>query len=180
MEDAVIIVALVSTISLFIYMFSGFAFGGGDVDTLDGVESGGLGLLEFVSVQSILLAAVSYSWSWIFWGQHGAIALSHLLLTAVTGTFFVFMFMAAMRLMAKMNSSTTHEGFIPTIGMKGTVYVRIPKSTNDHGIVTLVVPGRGDFQVNAKSDGSREIQVGEGISVSRVNSQAEVTVERLA
>lgn len=182
MEDTPFIVAMVSTIGFVLYTLVVGALGGdhhGGHGSHDGHGVGdGWGLLQFISLQAILLALMSYSWSWLYWGtlteseflQAGATALSGSAMTALYGV--------GMRLIRKLNTTDTIEAFKPVVGMQGTVYLSIPSAGSGAGQVTFLDPKKGDFQVDAMSASDEAIETGSLVVVTETSSLS-VTVRKV-
>jgi len=181
LENPAFIVAMVSTIGFGLYTLVASVLG--DHHSGNGSHHGGHGsaegwaMLEYISVQAILLAMMSYSWSWLYWATVTNGVLLQSVATLLSGSAMVALYVGGMRLIKKLNTPESHPEFEPAVGMQGVVYLTIPPAGEGFGQVTLRDPQLGDFQVNATSH-EEEIESGSLVVVSETG-QLSVKVRRV-
>lgn len=178
--DTTLIVALVSTIAFILYSLVAGVFADiGHHGSAGGTADSGWGLFEFISIQAILLAVMGYSWSWLFWQIKTPELFIQIVATFLSGTALVVLYAFGMRLITRLNSPDTIEGFVPAVGMHGVVYLTIPAFTDGMGSVTFMDSAKGDFQINATSESGTEIDTGTAVVVTDVNLPSSVTVRKV-
>lgn len=172
--DGVLVVALVSTIAFFTYFFfSGIDGGDGDAVAHDGLAyaAEGWSILQFLSVQLVLLSVMGYSWSWLFFSQRVEGTPLQAAATFVVGTAMVALYVAMMKAIRRLNSSGRIEGFRPAIGMKATVYSRVPAKAEAAGVVTFLDRRLGDVMIDATTQSDMDIQNGAEVVVTEVRQR---------
>lgn len=172
LENPAFIVAMVSTIGFVLYTLVAGALGdhhgGGGSDHGSHGGADGWGLLQLISVQAVLLAMMSYSWSWLYWVTVNNDILIQIGLTLLSGTAMVGLYVGGMRLIGKLNTPESLPDFEPTVGMQGVVYLTVPPAGDGFGQVTFLHPQLGDFQVNATSH-EEEIATGSLVFVTETD-----------
>lgn len=176
MESTALIVALVSTIAFVLYSLVasivdiGHHHGGA-------CETGNsAGVLQFISIQSVLLAVMSYSWSWIYWQIEVSSFPIQLIATILSGTAMVSLYVFGMRYIRSLNSPDQLVAFVPTVGMVGEVYLTVPAGKGGMGQVTIIDPVHGDFQVSAFAHSDVAIEAGSSVVVTEVYPHQHVVV----
>lgn len=179
--EGVLVVALVSTIAFCCYFFLVGVAGGGDGDASshDGLAyaAEGWSILQFLSVQLVLLSVMSYSWSWLFFSQRIEATPIQIVSTLVVGTAMVTLYIALMKAMRRLNSSGTIQGFKPAVGMSATVYSRIPANAEAVGVVTFLDRRLGDVMMDATTLADMDIPNGAPVVVTEVRHH-QVVVSR--
>jgi hypothetical protein len=169
--ESVLIVALVSTIAFFCY-FLFMGAGESDADTIahDGLAyaAEGWSILQFLSVQLVLLSVMSYSWSWLFFSQRLEGTPLQIGATLVVGSAMVALYVGLMKAIRRLNSSDTIQGFRPAAGMKATVYSRVPAKGEAVGVVTFLDRRLGDVMMDATTLSDMDIQNGAEVVVTEV------------
>lgn len=179
MDNTILLIAIAATLVFAIYtLIASFT---GDHHAMEGQADvgDGFGILQFFSIQSMLLAIMSYSWSWLFWSKDADGTTLPVLATLASGTAMVAFYVFGMRSLRKLNSSDVIEQFSPEIGMHATVYSTIPPCDGGHGVITFMCPKRGDFEINATSTSQDPIATGSKVVVAELNLPSNVIV-RLA
>lgn len=179
MDNTVLIVALVSTIAFGLYSLVAGVFSDIGHHGSGGHSGDGWAILEFISIQAILLSLMSYSWSWLYWETHVDGTVLQVLLTFLSGSAMVALYVIGMRLIKRLNSPDSLEGFTPTVGMHASVYLTIPPAGQGMGQVTFLDASKGDYQINATSTSDEAIGTGSAVVVTELNLPSSVTV-RLA
>lgn len=177
MDNTVLIVALVSTIAFGLYSLVAGVFS--DIGHHGGGGHGGDGwhALEFISIQAILLAVMSYSWSFLYWQTHASGVPLQVLATFLSGSAMVALYVFGMRAIKQLNTPEKPREFAPLVGMSATTYLSIPAAGEGMGQVTILDPKQGDFQVNALSESEEAIETGCLVVVTAVQ-QNSVTVRK--
>jgi hypothetical protein len=178
MDNTVLIVALVSTIAFALYSLVAGVFS--DIGHHGGGGHGGDGwhALEFISIQAILLAAMSYSWSFLYWQARAVGFPLQALAALLSGSAMVVLYVFGMRAIKRLNTPDTFKEFAPVVGMSATTYLSIPGSGEGMGQVTILDPKKGDFQINAYSESAEAIETGCLVVVTAVQ-QNSVTVRKV-
>jgi len=172
--DSVLVIAVASTIASVGYALIGGGFGDGadsadGVDSLDGTESStSWNILQFLSIQFLLMVVMSFSWSWLYWRETGSAPAFQFLGTLVTGIILTSLYYFGMKGIRKLNSPDRQKGFKPRPGMSGRVYVRIPECREGIGIVTFLDPVLGDVEMNAITDEETTIANGKTVVITDV------------
>lgn len=172
------IIAVVSTVAFFLYMLVG---GISDITHHGATDAGhgdGWSVLQFISIQSVLLGTMSFSWSWIYWSSHFTQVWVQILGTLVCGLAMSYLYIGGLKLVAKLNSSDKIVDFIPEVGTHAQVYLCIPADGNGTGIVT-VSAATGTYQFSAVSYAPDKIKTGSQVIITEVNLPSNVKV-RLA
>lgn len=180
MENTPLIVALVSTIGFVLYslvagIFSDFGHHG--ASSHGHIEGDGWAALEFISIQAILLALMSYSWSWLFWETHVDGMTLQVLATFLSGSAMVALYVIGMRMIKRLNTEESPQEFIPTVGMPAVAYLNIPAAGDGMGQVTILDIKKGSLQINATSEGDQLIETGCPVVVTAVHAGS-VTVRK--
>lgn len=169
-SDQVLYLAIASTIAAFVaFFFSGEVLGDAP-ESNEGNASGGWGVLQFISIQTVLIFVMSLSWSWLFWGGKGWWLPFQLSASLLSAAAMLFLYIGGMQLIAKLNSPSTLNGFKPTVGMTGVVYVSIPSGRDSHGIVTFMDAALGDIELDAVTMAGKEIPTGERVVITQISS----------
>lgn len=174
-SESVLIVALVSTIAFFGYfLLSGFGDTDYDIPSDDsaGYSAAAWGVLQFLSIQLVLLAAMSYSWSWLFFSQRIEGTPMQVGATMVVGSAMVALYLVLVKQMKKLNSSGRLNGFTPEVGMKATVYSTIPAGAEAVGVVTFMDRQLGDVMIDATTRGNLAIPTGSSVVVTQVSARS--------
>lgn len=181
MDNTILMLAIAATAVFVIYTLIASFFG--DHHSSDNSGAGdagdGFSILQFLSIQSALLAVMSYSWSWLFWVQGGTGVVVAAIGTFLTGTAMVAFYVLGMRALRKLNTSDQIEDFVPEVGMHATVYTTIPADGKGTGLITILCAKRGDFQINAATLGKDSIATGTNVVLAELNLPSNVIV-RLA
>lgn len=170
MDDPILIVALVSTSAFLLYMFFGEVLGDGADASSDG---GSWDVLQFISIQSLLIATMSFSWAWLYLADWNVTMRA--LGTIAIGLAFSALSVYAMVLLKKLNTPVGIKQFKPEYGMKGVVYLTIPASHDDFGTITVLDKALGDIELLAKSF-EGPIPVGTEVTVIEILSDKAVVV----
>jgi len=171
--DSVLVIAVASTVASLGYGLIGGGFGDGTegVDGASGsdaAEGSSWSVLQFLSVQFILILVMSFSWSWLYWRENGVSTNFQLLATLATGSLLTAFYFYGMKVVRKLNSPTTQKSFQPRPGMSGRVYVRIPDCRGGTGIVTFMDSVLGDIELDAITDETSTIANGKTVVVTDV------------
>lgn len=177
MDHTVLMVAIASTLIFVCYslvaIYMGETHG---ADPHAGGAAEGFSVLQFFSIQSVLLALMSYSWGWLFWTKEMDSSLLAVGATLASGTFMVSLYVFGMRSLRQLNTSDQIREFEPQIGMHGSVYSTIPASGKGNGIITILCPNRGDFQFQANSLEESPIATGTNVVITELNLPSNLTV----
>lgn len=174
-NEQILYIAIASTIAACItFFFSGEVLGEAP-ESNEGNAASGWSVMQFFSIQTMLIFVMSLSWSWLFW--HGKTLWWPFQLGAalLSASAMVFLYVGGMQLIAKLNSPSTLAGFKPAVGMAGVVYVSIPSSNSGQGIVTFLDASLGDISMDAVTMAGQEIPTGERVVITQV-SQHRVVV----
>jgi hypothetical protein len=170
------IIACVSTITFLLYMLIG---GVSDLTHHGATDAGhgdGWSVLQFISIQSVLLCAMSFSWSWIYWSTHFTESWVQILGTLVCGCALTYLYLGGLKLISKLNSSDKVYDFVPVVGTHAQVYLTVPAAEGGSGIVTVADHNTGSYQFNAVTDASVEISTGSQVIITEVNLPSNVKV----
>lgn len=179
MDNTVLIVALVSTIGFGLYSLVAGVFSDiGHHGAAGGHGGDGWSAMEFISIQAILLALMSYSWSFLYWQTRVEGVPLQVLATLLSGSAMVALYVFGMRAIKRLNTPNTFKEFAPVVGMSATTYLSIPAAGEGMGQVTILDPKKGDFQVNAYSESAEAIETGCLVTVTAVQ-QNSVTVRKV-
>lgn len=171
--DSVLVIAVASTVASLGYALIGGGFGDG-TEGVDGVngseaaEGSGWSVLQFLSVQFILILVMSFSWSWLYWRENEVSTTFQLFATLGTGSLLTALYFYGMKAVRKLNSPTTQKSFQPRPGMSGRVYVRIPECREGTGIVTFMDSVLGDIELSAITDETTTIANGKSVVITDV------------
>jgi hypothetical protein len=174
--DTAMIIAVVSTIAFLLYML---VSGVSDIThhgATDASHGDGWSVLQFISIQSVLLGTMSFSWSWIYWSTHFTSGWVQILGTLVCGCGLTYMYLGGLKLVSKLNSSDKVYDFIPAVGAHAHVYLCIPAAGEGFGIVTVADPATGSYQFNAVTDATDKISTGSQVVITEVNLPSNVKV----
>lgn len=180
MENPIHMLAMASTIAFVVYMLFASLFGdhhGADASSSD--VGDGFSVLQFLSIQSVLLAVMSYSWSWLFWSQGDLGMAGAAIATVFSGSAMVAFYVLGVHALKKLNTRDHIEAFVPEVGMHATVYTTIPPGGTGYGLITILCPNRGDFEFNATTLGKDPIATGTKVVLAELNLPSNVIV-RLA
>ena len=179
MDNTVLIVALVSTIGFGLYsLVAGIFSDIGHHGAGGGHGGDGWHALEFISIQAILLAVMSYSWSFLYWQARVEGIPLQVVATILSASAMVALYVFGMRAIKRLNTPDTFKEFAPVVGMSATTYLSIPAAGEGMGQVTILDPKKGDFQVNAYSENDQAIETGCLVVVTAVQ-QNSVTVRKV-
>lgn len=179
MENTFLIVALVSTIGFGLYSLVAGVFSDiGHHGSAGGHDGDGWSAMEFISIQAILLAVMSFSWSFLYWQARAEGLPLQVLATFMSGSAMVALYVFGMRAIKRLNTPDAPKEFVPEIGMSATAYLSIPAAGEGMGQVTILDPKKGDFQVNAYSEGAEAIETG-CLAVVTAVQQNSVTVRKV-
>ncbi|MBD8088481.1 hypothetical protein IFT48_00555 [Pseudomonas fluorescens] len=177
MDKPILMLAIAATVVFVLYtMFASFFGDHHNTDSGGGDSGEGFSVLQFLSIQSALLAVMSYSWSWLFWTAGGTDKAIAALATVITGTAMVAFYVLGMRGLRKLNTHDQIDEFTPAVGMHATVYSTIPANNAGYGLVTILCPKRGDFQINATSVSKDPIVTGTKVVLAELNLPSSVIV----
>lgn len=171
--NSVLIVALVSTIAFFCYFLIGAGDSEPSADAGGEHGSSGWSILQFISIQFVLLSVMSYSWSWLFFSHRVEGAIPQIFSTVTVGTAMVVLYLMLMRGIRRLNTPEA-GGFIPEVGMMATVYSRIPARGKALGMVTFLDRRFGDVMMDATTQSETDIPNGSNVIVEQVGPRAVV------
>lgn len=178
MDNTVLIAALVSTIGFGLYSLVAGIFSDIGHHGVGGHGGDGWHAMEFISIQAILLALMSYSWSFLYWQARVEGVPLQALATFVSGSAMVALYVYGMRAIKRLNTPDTPREFIPVVGMSATTYLSIPAAGEGMGQVTILDSKKGDFQINANSESDAVIETGCLVVVTAIQ-QNSVTVRKV-
>lgn len=173
--------AIAATIAFFGYLIVSVFFGGlemldaGEIADTDGADdAGGSGwsILQFLSVQTILLAAMSFSWSWIFWTHKEFSTIPAIVATLITGGAMVIGFKLALKSMSKLSSKPGIASYVPKEGDEGTVYLPVKGKGIQGGQATFKDPRLGSVVKPVMTDHDQSFDVGEVVVIERVSGDS--------
>jgi hypothetical protein len=176
MGSTAMIIAVVSTVTFLLYLLVG---GISDITHHGAVDAGhgdGWSVLQFISIQSVLLCTMSFSWSWIYWSTHFASSWVQILGTLACGSGLTYLYIGGLKLISKLNSSDKTYEFVPVVGAHAQVYLCIPAAGEGSGIVTVADPATGSYQFNATTDATDKISTGSQVVITEVNLPSNVKV----
>lgn len=178
MESQVLYLAIASTLVYVVYMVFG-QFGGFGDDGHYHADGGddSFGVFQYLSLQTIFLVVMSYSWCWLFWDIKNLGLTSTILGTVVMGTAIVAACIYSTRKLFRALAPVEVEPFKPTEGMLGVVDVRVPGDLSDTGIVTFRDPASGSYDIPALS--LDEQLSGDTVKVHRVINDRLVHVTKV-
>jgi hypothetical protein len=169
--EHILIIAIASTVASILYSLAAGAFGGDAVEGLEGPgEGGGWSILQFISLQAILVATMSLSWSLLYWQGKDITLAMQIIATLLSGGAMIWLYLGGMKLIGRLNSPSRLQGFTPRVGMGGVVYSRVPGGGESTGIVTFFDPALGDMHLDAITMTDLDIDNGTDVIVTQVDS----------